>query len=346
MKRNSILAPLQVALTHVGDAVVTPVGLRLPEKFTDEAWADLGMQLGRLTGCAQWCLGDWWRAGENRAGCRAVVEQMGFKRSTLYNWGSVCGAFEISRRREVLSFSHHEAATVAPENERERWLDLAEAEGWSVTKLRAEINAAKRIETPSDEAAARMSHNAAASTAEAGESAENNEPDEEVRLSAFKSAVALLASLNRERAFEMRHGFKEYEEPAEKFVAAISSVDLADACDFLCGVQEAAENAERNAKKAKQIAKEAKNPEKARTKAREEAIALSMQNEMEEAKSDAREVGERWADIKDDWVSDWKENNWGDEEEADFNKGFCEEWQSNHDAPFPGSCLQGSRVEP
>jgi hypothetical protein len=135
-------------LAPVAGVTITPVGLRLSEELTDEVWCDLGVQLARLAGATQWLLGDWWRAGENRALCRIVAEQLGYKPTTLYNWGSVCGAFEISRRREVLSFSHHEAATGAPEDQRQHWLERAEEEKWSVLQLRVEIARAKPIEAP------------------------------------------------------------------------------------------------------------------------------------------------------------------------------------------------------
>jgi hypothetical protein len=161
---------------------------------------------------------------------------------------------------------------------------------------------------------------------------------EEPQLSAFKSAVALLAALNRERSFKMCHGFKEYEtEPAEIFVSAMSLPDLENASDFLIGIQDAIEDAERKAKKAKQIASEAKHPEKAHAKAREETIRAAMEDDLEEAKREAKESGERWADIKDDWVEEWKQDCWGDEQEAEFNEEFCKNWQSDHGTPFPGA---------
>jgi hypothetical protein len=173
---------------------------------------------------------------------------------------------------------------------------------------------------------------------EKGPAAPADPAAEEPQLSAFKAAVAHLAALNRERSFKMSFGFREYDtEPAEKFVTAVSDADLEDAWDFLRGVSEAAENAEQRAKKAKQIAKEAKHPEKARAKAREEAIREAMEDDLKEAKSEAKESGERWADIGHDWITEWKQDHWSDEQEAEFNKEFCEKWQSDHGTPFPGA---------
>jgi hypothetical protein len=64
---------------------------------------------------------------------------MGFQCATLYNFGSVCRAFEISLRHENLKFSHHQAAMAATAEQRQRWLDRAEKEGWPVSQLRTEI---------------------------------------------------------------------------------------------------------------------------------------------------------------------------------------------------------------
>ena len=38
-----------------------------------------------------------------------------------------------------------------------------------------------------------------------------------------------------------------------------------------------------------------------------------------------------------DWITEWKQDHWSDEQEAEFNKEFCEKWQSDHGTPFPGA---------
>jgi hypothetical protein len=150
--------------------------------------------------------------------------------------------------------------------------------------------------------------------------------------------VALLAARNRERPFKMCGGYKEYdEEPAEKFVTAVSPADLEDACDFLRSTLDAVEDAEQKAKKAKQIAKEAKNPEKAFAKAREAALAEAMDGDLKEAQREARENGERWADVGDDWIAQWMQDYWGDDREAEFNEEFCKKWLSDHGTLFLGA---------
>jgi hypothetical protein len=52
-------------------------------------------------------------------------------------------AFETSRRRELLSWSHHaEVAALDPEDQN-HLLDLAESEGWTVKQTRRKANSFK-----------------------------------------------------------------------------------------------------------------------------------------------------------------------------------------------------------
>jgi hypothetical protein len=75
-------------------------------------WHELGIALCRLDEAKQWWLGDWWAFGEHKYGDRkAILESddwTGPSFGTCANAASVCRAFETSRRRELLSFSHHQ----------------------------------------------------------------------------------------------------------------------------------------------------------------------------------------------------------------------------------------------
>lgn len=51
--------------------------------------------------------------------------------------------------------------------------------------------------------------------------------------------------------------------------------------------------------------REAKNPERALDKARDDEQREEMADDMDEARRDARESGEYWSDIKDEWIEDW-----------------------------------------
>jgi hypothetical protein len=105
--------------------------------------------------------------------------------------------------------------------------------------------------------------------------------------------------------------------------------------------EEAKEQVERAATKEKQFIKDAKaaakNPDKFIEKARLDEQKSEMGGDMDEARKEARESGERFSDTKDEWVADWLENNWTEEREAEFLADFKRKWQADHGDPFPGS---------
>ncbi len=68
-----------------------------------------------------------------------------------------------------------------------------------------------------------------------------------------------------------------------------------------------------------------RNPEQAKNKARKQAQHDAMEYDLEDAKAEAKENGERWGDIKDEWIEQWIADNWGDEQEAEFEKDFQEQ---------------------
>jgi hypothetical protein len=104
---------------------------------------------------------------------------------------------------------------------------------------------------------------------------------------------------------------------------------------------EAKEQAERTAAKEKQLIKDAKaaakNPDKLIEKTRLDEQKSAMSGDMDEAKEEARESGERFSDTKDEWVADWLENNWTGDRDAEFLANFKEKWQAVHGGQFPES---------
>lgn len=120
------------------------LALSLPKEQNFDEWVDLGRNLAAANKTLNWWIGDWWAAGSHRYGERAKVAAEGiFGREfqSLANMASVCRAFETSRRREDLSFSHHvEVAGLEPEKA-DTLLERAERDNWSVRDLRAEAAA-------------------------------------------------------------------------------------------------------------------------------------------------------------------------------------------------------------
>jgi hypothetical protein len=121
----------------------------------------------------------------------------------------------------------------------------------------------------------------------------------------------------------------------------IDDLDMAQKfLDAVRGLEEEVKETIREAELAvadeKRIKWEAKNPNKAVEKARKEAQKRTMEDDDEyhNAKDEARENGETWSDIKDEWTEDWLENNWDEEAEAEFEAEFRERWLKDHGEPW------------
>jgi hypothetical protein len=109
-------------------------------------WVAVGRRLGAMGRCGQWGIGDWIHYGNARFGERydRAARVTGYDVQTLMNMVYVSSRFEISRRRESLSWSHHETLASSESSEQERWLDRAVAERMSVSDLRIELRNARR----------------------------------------------------------------------------------------------------------------------------------------------------------------------------------------------------------
>lgn len=127
-----------------------PCGLLLPPDLTLEDWAVVGRALGRQEHALQWRIGDWWNHPGHAYGARlAVVSEPdwpGPAYSTCTNVASVAGQFESSRRRELLTFSHHAEVMHLPPHLADEMLDWCEeplaatSKPRSVRALREEKN--------------------------------------------------------------------------------------------------------------------------------------------------------------------------------------------------------------
>jgi len=121
------------------------VSLGLPEGLAFEEWSQIGDTLARFERGVMWWVGDWWRYGEQRYGERSAqaIESGRWAFGTWANAGYVAGRVETSRRREVLSWSHHYEVAALPPDEQDRFLDLAEAEGLGHKDLRTLVRRAR-----------------------------------------------------------------------------------------------------------------------------------------------------------------------------------------------------------
>jgi hypothetical protein len=139
---------------------LTEVSWHARRELAASDWLRQGRWLGALGRASGWWIGDWVRYGNARYGERYALAARitGYDPHSLMNMAYVASHFEMSRRREKLSFSHHAELAALPHEVQERWLDRAEREHLSVrrlrTALRCELRPVRALERPRDNGAA------------------------------------------------------------------------------------------------------------------------------------------------------------------------------------------------
>ena len=132
------------AVVRSGERVMlSGTGLQLPGHLPFERWLSIGRQLSAVCTSAAWCLGDWLVFGEQAyAGrYRQAIERTSLDYQTLRNYAWVTRRFEMSRRRDTLSFGHHAEVAALPQPEQDYWLRKAEEHRWPVKQLRRQVRA-------------------------------------------------------------------------------------------------------------------------------------------------------------------------------------------------------------
>jgi hypothetical protein len=136
-----------------GDIVVIPGrGLQLPPRLPFEGWIRVGERLTDIHSSSAWCLGDWlvYGVAAYSGRYREAIEQTSLDYQTLRNYAWVARRFELSRRRDSLSFGHHSEVAALPEAEQDFWLRKAHEFGWTVKQLRREVRASHSERSPGD----------------------------------------------------------------------------------------------------------------------------------------------------------------------------------------------------
>jgi hypothetical protein len=122
-----------------------PVAWTPNHELDAHEWAAAGRRIGAVGRCIQWLLGDWIAYGNAKFGERyaRAAKITGYDTQTLMNMVYVASHFPISRRRESLSWSHHEALAALGLEEQDHWLDQATTHRWSVADLRMMVRASR-----------------------------------------------------------------------------------------------------------------------------------------------------------------------------------------------------------
>jgi len=123
----------------------TPVGMEVSGDPSFEDWDRAGAFLQQASGAVLWWVGDWLNYGERKWGemYAQAVAATGYDEQTLRNAKWVAGAFDLSRRRDKLPYTHHAEVAAMPSEQADRLLDRAESEGLSKREVRALVSRAK-----------------------------------------------------------------------------------------------------------------------------------------------------------------------------------------------------------
>jgi hypothetical protein len=119
----------------------------VPESDLDERqWQAVGRSLGRLGRRSMWWVGDWLLYGSRKWGERytEAAKITGYDNGSLRNMAYIAQQFDLSRRRDKLSWGHHAAVGGLDSAEQEHWLDRAVELNWSREDLRTELRSAER----------------------------------------------------------------------------------------------------------------------------------------------------------------------------------------------------------
>lgn len=143
-----------VAIRH---GQVTEVGWVPPTyNMSGEQWVELGRQLATVDRSMQWMIGDWWAYGTDRkyGDGEALAAAVGLDYGAVRVYAAVSRSYELSRRLNNLSHGHHQA--VAGRDDRDEWLERAEAgdvdpqtgeaRRWSVKTLKDAVKAFDKAE--------------------------------------------------------------------------------------------------------------------------------------------------------------------------------------------------------
>jgi hypothetical protein len=136
-------------------AVITKIGLCLPEKLDLAGWETIGRHCARTDTAIQWAMGDWWAYGFHKWKRKAIASarKLPYEFGTLMNLGSVARKIKTSSRNEALSFSHHVVIAHADldDDRQVKWLAKAQRFGWSVKQLRQKLDEHRSVSVDPDD---------------------------------------------------------------------------------------------------------------------------------------------------------------------------------------------------
>jgi hypothetical protein len=127
-------------------------GLLFSNNPSLDAWEAIGRQLLSISDSATWWIADWLAFGEEKFKDRYLeaIKKTSLSYQTLRNYVWVARRFELSRRRDCLSFGHHAEVAALNSPEQDYWLRKAEEHRWSRNQLRGEVRSSLRERREAD----------------------------------------------------------------------------------------------------------------------------------------------------------------------------------------------------
>jgi len=124
---------------------IKKAGLIFDKGITFNEWENIGRLLNQIEGSTQWWIGDWLNHGELKWGekYKEAEEKTDFDYGYMRNLKLVSKNIELSRRRDKLSFAHHQEVAPFEPGEQDYWLDEAEKNNWTRKELRQQIRESK-----------------------------------------------------------------------------------------------------------------------------------------------------------------------------------------------------------
>lgn len=114
------------------------LGLDIADDLPFDEWVEMGRRLRQAVDRAGWWVGDWVNYGEVTYGGKyeLALEVTGMKYPALRDCAMVARGFELSRRRDNVTFLLHREILPLDRDAQERWLDRIEQEGLTHQQVR------------------------------------------------------------------------------------------------------------------------------------------------------------------------------------------------------------------
>jgi hypothetical protein len=143
---QSAPVPWQQLSVKAGVIEVKKSGMVFSGKLALRDWESIGECLNSMADSATWWIADWLLFGESAYMERyeEAIRRTSLSYQTLRNYAWVARRFELSRRRDNLSFGHHAEVAALSLPEQEFWLRKTEESDWSRNRLRAEVRRSLR----------------------------------------------------------------------------------------------------------------------------------------------------------------------------------------------------------